>query len=854
MKNNDLKISVSPIIYNNGNRKKALKINDKEVYFMLDNFIINSELKDLILNDDKLKEKFLIALLHILYKNEKPNEHKEYTLDEYEAYKTYINNNSDLKTSLSNTLKDILNNDVIDDVIKDYTELVECESKSLIDTLSRLLCLQQKHKGDDIGKEIDAKIKEWLDYIRAYDKDKINEIIDPHNKKIGTDEYKDALNIMSAWVLCNHINTSNFILGTSKRDKAFMSKWNYKDFTMTEIKEFMTNSINNNLHDSETAKKYSDMINLFINGIESNINMANFERDKEQEIKAIKDKYHIIDNVKGGEYIDPYLEELSQLYYKYEQDNGYNIQDNDDVEKWHAKTDNFINTLLNKTDKANIYAVNMDYTLDNLAYSEYQKHAYKLNKDLEDNKQPRLSAKELKEKYKDMTLLNGEQLDYSRKWARIDTSKVNNNIYDLRERITQKTQSRTDLTQDKINKIKSKVKPTKEDLKQLEELKERLKEQEQAKKILLDEYNDLSADLDLIDKQISDTTDAKEIKSLTSKRKKIQKILNDKKAILENEGIHIQQQLFSDKVLIAEKTNPKTKESYKLMISNDYDIQNFNQEGRNFLYYIPNIPNIIEELNEDFITLDIKDYLDFTGRDKGNVSRIRTNLQNTLKEMRKETYDYTYLDDKGVLHDDSLVLIGDIKGTEHNGKATIKVQLGATFKDNLKQAFIKGQIGRVKSDVFKLGQGKNNKAENMAKEIFLYLAKLCRIEAKNQVNGGKYEKALHLDTIIRKLAELNLIKYNPNRYNESVKEPLLYALNTGMELGYFTYETDAFKYYDDIIASSNNGANVKDKIDNFENGDKYGIKFIINGDVIDLETNTKANKKYRRYKNKATKK
>ena len=587
--------------------------------------------------------------------------------------------------------------------------------------------------------------------------------------------------------------------------------------------------------------------------------MANFERDKKQDVLKIKSKYKDKDNLTPQSNIDPLTEELAQLLYEYEEKHGIKIQDNTDVKIWRDNAKKYIDHLIDNSDKANNDIFTMDYTLKHLAFSDYQREAYKLNIDEnteQETKKPRLSQKELKEKYKDITLLNGDKLDYNRKWARVDTSKINTNIMDLRERITQKTQSRTDLTIKKIDKIKSKTKPSKEDLAELKELQTLLKEQQQEQENIKTEVKDLKADLDLIDMQISDTTEAKEIKALTNQRKKIQKQLKEKEAILKQEGIYLQADLLSNKLIVAEKVNPKTKESYKLMINNDYDIQNFNMEGRNFLYYIPNIPNIIDEINEDFITLDIKDYLDFTGRQNGNVSRIRKNLQNTLKEMRKESYDYTYLDDKGVLHDVSLVLIGDIKGTEHNGKATIKVQLGATFKDNLKQAFIKNQYVKVNSDVFKIGQGRNNKAENMAKEIFLYLAKLCRIEAKNQVNSGKWRKDVHLDTIITKLAELNLISYNPNKYNESVKEPLLYALNTGMELGYFTYETDAFSYYDDVIASNNNGANVQDKITNFEKGDKYGIKFIINGDMVDLETNTKANKTYNKYKNKhkATKK
>jgi hypothetical protein len=421
---------------------------------------------------------------------------------------------------------------------------------------------------------------------------------------------------------------------------------------------------------------------------------------------------------------------------------------------------------------------------------------------------------------------------------------------DLRESITKRTQSNTDLTIKKIKELEKDPKPSKEKLAKIKELKLTLKEQQEEQKIILNEANNLKDDIALINKQISDTTDAKQIKSLTRLRNKKHKELIEKETILNNEGINLQSDLLSNKIVVAEKINKKTKESYKLMINRDYDITNFNIEGRNFLYYIPNIPNIIEQLNEDFIPIDIKDYMDFTGRPKGNISRTRTKLQNTLKEMRKESYDYTYIDDKGVLHDDSLVLIGDIKGTEYKGLASIQVQLGATFKDNLKQAFKKSQYIKVNSDVFKIGQGKNNKAENMAKEIFFYLAKMCRTEAKSQVNSGEWTKILHLDTIITKLSELNLIKYDLNRYNECVKEPLLYALNMGIELGYFKYETDAFNYYDNVISSNNNGANVKDKIDNFERGKDYGIKFTINGDMVDLQNNTKANKTYNKYKNK----
>ena len=60
-----------------------------------------------------------------------------------------------------------------------------------------------------------------------------------------------------------------------------------------------------------------------------------------------------------------------------------------------------------------------------------------------------------------------------------------------------------------------------------EELEEEKRiEQEKVKK----EIDDLKADLVLIDNQILDTTDTKQIKELNSKRKKIQKIVDEKEA------------------------------------------------------------------------------------------------------------------------------------------------------------------------------------------------------------------------------------------------------------------------------------------------------------------------------------
>jgi hypothetical protein len=309
-----------------------------------------------------------------------------------------------------------------------------------------------------------------------------------------------------------------------------------------------------------------------------------------------------------------------------------------------------------------------------------------------------------------------------------------------------------------------------------------------------------------------------------------------------------------DGKLTYEKENKRKKERYKLIVNADYDVTNFNQEGRNFIQYIPNIPNVVNELDNDYITIDLDHYVDFNGI--SNPQRTRKRLQATLIEMRKESYEYSFYDDKGALQEGSLVLIGDVMSTEYKGKATIKVQLGGQFKRNIQQAIIKGNIAHVNKEVFKIGHGKNNKKEYMARELYFYFVRLARTEAKKGLTKGTYQKALKLDTIITFLAEINLINYNPNRYNETVKEPLQTALYMGQELGLFSIKTDAFKYYDDVINTLNNGANVKDKVKTFES--QLIQITLYNDNTTDLTSNEKAHKTYKenqkKYNKRATKK
>ena len=845
--------------------------------------MVDDEFKKLVLSDDELVNNIIIAMF-FNYVRDENNGDKEFTLNEYEFYNWYLNqedneNAKDIKHTLTDLIKNNLNDNIINDIYNTYKDLSINEGKILISSLSHLFYTQNKYKDDEIGQELDAKIKEFKAYIEDY-KDEDAQVTDEYVNTLTSNELQEFNKKLKASILSHIIPSINYdIYASVKEHKPFMSLW-IKEIKKEELKGFLTTFINNSISDANTYNDYFTLISGYIADTISNKQFSDFLEAYNIDIQAIKDKYpkndphddkklknfvsikqKLNDKEEKDEELDelfndPLINEVFNKYLEYQKQQAYiNLEDNEtDIKTWRKKYDEFIEYLEN-TPQAKIDEFNILVTLKHLSFNSTQIKAY--NPKIANNTIKKPTTKELKEKYKDDVLIKGQinNSDYKLKWARVDTSKITTNVINLRETIAKKVETNTDITTRKIKEIESIKKPTKNDLNKLDELKALLKEQQANNENIQKEITDLKDDLALINKQIEETLDAKQVKSLNSKRRKIEKIIKDKEKILKDNGLSFQMDLFSNKY-VYEKKNNRTKENYKLMINADYDIQNFNSEGRNFLHYIPNIDNVIDQLDDDFITIDMSDYLDFTGRPTGNITRLRRNLLNTLIEMRKESYEYSYRDEKGALQEGSLVLIGDVKSTEYKGKATVKVQLGATFKENIKNAFINNQIASVKKDTFKLGQGKNKKVELMARELYVYFVKLARIDAKKGLNNGQWRKLLHLDTLITYLAEINLIKYNPNDYNHTVKEPLENALNMGMELDLFRYETNAFKYYDDIIATANNGANVKDKVSNFESGKEYGIYIYLNASQTDLEKNAKANATYKRYQNKhkATKK
>lgn len=368
-------------------------------------------LKKLLVADENITNNFLIALLYGFYKDEAPEEYETFLLDNYEAYDYLISQNEDIKKSLSEVFNDMISDTMINDTINTYSDLADNEAKQLIYSVSRLLFIQDKYKDDEIGQEIDSRIKEWLDYIRYYDEKEINKILDPHNKKVGSEDYTLALNKMSAKIFHQTIPSLNYdIYNTREPKRAFMSLWN-DQATSNDLKGFINNFINNKIEDGKTRERYINKFHNLINDTLERKQISNFENTYAKEIQKLRDipKKDIIqdkqsidlknsilmcelsDERKGQNKVldelvhDTFINSVYELYSEYQKTKEYQDleQTQEDVIIWRSKADNFIKHLINYDGIALIGLFTMDYMLDYLAYNDYQRETYKL--DLEDD-------------------------------------------------------------------------------------------------------------------------------------------------------------------------------------------------------------------------------------------------------------------------------------------------------------------------------------------------------------------------------------------------------------------------------------------------------------------------------------
>ena len=365
------------------------------------------ELEQLLVTDEKTKRTFLTSLLYDVYKDESPQNYKIFLLSDYEAYEWFINKNEELEKSLSSAFSDTISKDMINNTINNYSDLAYNEAKQLIYSISRLLFTQDKHKNDEIGQEIDSRIKEWIRYIKNYDEKEIYKMLDPHNNKVGTLEYQEALDKMNARLFYQVTPSINYdIYNNDKSSRDFMSLWNEK-VTSEELHSFIGNYINNKIEDSKTRERFREKLDNLVNDAIERKQISNFEIVYEKEIKELRE------NITGSKTLttqkmdlkntmllcelnekkqnkllkeltqDKFISSVYDLYVKYKDEKDYKAleQTQEDIKLWREKADNFINHLINFDGIGLMGLFTMDYSLNYLAYNEYQKETYKLNLD-----------------------------------------------------------------------------------------------------------------------------------------------------------------------------------------------------------------------------------------------------------------------------------------------------------------------------------------------------------------------------------------------------------------------------------------------------------------------------------------
>ena len=763
------------------------------------------------------------------------------TFYKYELYDAII---KDTKNSLNDITLGLIKSDYpilmfnIDEWLYENMELIENED--VIEELAKAFYLIHKYKGTPFSDDVLQYFKD-IENITNIEKPEVREDTKDMQEmsKLNRWYQFQLYNLLFKDIFYKYAKGHPYHKDDLKeraiscfRDKDFKLSLYYTLLQAGETKEkiidFIHNCFKNSVSHSETLYKFRQYLNLHVLDMSKKHSIDIKLTEEEQKEVKIK-----IQNIKEFIYnIDTDKYTYSDLI-----ENFFKISD--------------IYKYLSFDEKDKIY-------LKLEEQKEVQKSDKRVTKTAQKSsntttKKPKRDYKALREKYKDVTRLT-EPLDYNRKWAKLDNSKENTNIMSIREQIQNYKRSDEDKINKEIYDLQSLNTLTKEQKEKLEELIEDKKELLEEKKEQQQKLDNIKDEIRLLNEtleQASDITETRRLKRFL-KQKETEKESLEK--ALSNNGVAFQQNLLTGN-LEYKQENKRKHESTTIVIPQDYDISQFNQESRNFLYYIPNIPNIMDELEKDFITIDISDYLSFTGRETGNVSRIRKKLFNSLKEMKKESYEFSYRGSKGELIEGSLSIIGDIITTEYKGKATVSVHLEPTYKNNIRRAFNTDQIANINKEVFKLGQGSTNKIEKITKEIAIYLTRLARNDAKNGLKNGKWVKDIHIKTLIDYLVSINLIDYDTRYYSRYVKEPLQDALNLGKDLNLFDYKTNAFEYYDNSISKSMNWTRDKEHIAEFESGKDNGVHIILNADnIADLEKNQKANTTYKKYQKKYDKK
>lgn len=764
MTKNKLKTSVSPIIYNNGNRNIALKTYKKEVFKMQKELIINDELKNLLISDKEIEQFFTIFLLNNVYKQEDPKEYDTLTYNNFNLFKSIIyddiksKDRASLKNSLLEVYNELLSNDLINDVIQDYTDLALYEGKNLLNTISRLLYLQDKYKDKEIGQEIDKKIKEWINYINEWDKIKFTDIIEDDeislNKFLSQLFYR-LIPSLNYDIYYNDKDRINFI---PRRD--FLDLFNYKIIKQEDLKNIIKDYIENKINDSKFINRLNNNINSFLDQLLDSENIDKFMSDKEDTINNIKKKYNIKDleeeiekekalnyKINNNTYLkdlvndnitsDPYIDDLYNLYNDFIKENNLMYDDTEDKKVWTKKADIFINKLIKFKDKVSqIDYFDINFTFNELAYNNYQKDTYIINNE----------KKEIKGKTKDNRLFQST----AKQLKAIDNARgglVTYNETNTQTIINAIREKQESLKNTHIKEDKARLK------KEIDKLNQELIKAEQKEKELKEEYKNVCDYLNNIYKSMANEPktssyykDLKKAKKTQEQRKKeIEQIIkfNGWQLDLWGNGSY-------ELVL-----NKKKKESLKLTIENlSKQIAKYTKEEQDIFDYL--ISKYLHNTDNKEVKFTLREYEETKHRvrpDKyllGDIQAIRL--------LFREVWTYITTDDKTYSFNEkhlfnNLNIKGELESDLNNlNNANLDTEISLELTETL-QTLLKDHDNYLyistPMEILQL----NNDNEYLAKRLLKYLNYLARVNKTSVIE-------ISLDAIIEDLQHYGLKNFN----------------------------------------------------------------------------------------------
>lgn len=807
---NTKKISVSPIIYNNGNRNITtlfgLNIFASEKERRLDMNADITKVKNLILNDEEAMNYFILIAMFYSTQEEGKEECIEYSdynffkfvSDAYYKKDDYIEpflnkeENASLKRSvehyyyLFDKKDEILNVYSIDKMLLQYYFLAYWEAIEMHVSIAKMLYLAHKNKGTNFQKII-------YNYLLSYiNHEKYKEGLDLDNKKMTESEYKRAFQYLKRVSYYYKLNTfyheyradgelSNTSLLTLvneviKDDYYYFRTWehHYLEFTALieqseELQEHRKDFLIADTLEEELVRKVKDHCKRLV-----------YDATTYNEIKKrFNDKLEEIAQQEGIDITisDDELKMLKDKTLKvFKEVNNYTLED---ANKKGTITDYF-NELAFDDDLKDFLIDNtiVEYTNERELKEEY-KDRYKHIKQEKNKKKRRTKKSKLEH------ALTDAMIQTSNEWVKVNNSKYSRGILDARDELATYQETNLERQKKELKELQENYKKThdKHLLEDIEDKKADIEENQKKFDALCVDIKEKETELADLQRLYNDADDEGKVEYLKLLKKK-DKELKELKKKRDSRGLNTQLDLFSNDLKVENK-------DVTLSISYDkFDINNYTSEGKRLLVYMQN--QLYYNPTNDYLVIDLDEYLDQTGRKLSTSRAVRKKIETTLKSIYDESYKLHIKDDA---EDRELTgqirLIQEYWQDRYKGKMTYYIKPSDAYRKIL----LNDKAMKWASIPILLNRLNGTKAEDRAREVGFYLYQTLRSDLRNQKVGHNYNKTFKMKTFTDLLLKKGL-NNNYETYAKNIINPLLDALNRLEDLGFIEYHTNAFLEYD----------------------------------------------------------